>query len=318
MVFHKRFRRKLPTLVNGDLSPIEEAKLRRHIAMCSTCRTDVEELQQLNRLVSECTGPAFEEQELLEARGQLNSWLAASRTVYRPSFADGPRRLLHRYPVLAPAVLLCVLSLGVLAGRYLFPMERVGHAGLDSTGAKNLTDLNEVGMSNLQIIGGMEEGSDIEIAVDVTRTVHLRGAPGDPMIQRVLARAIVGGENPGIRMRAAANAFHQTGGAGDQEIKAALMLAMKNDPNDGVRKAAIEALLRYPPEREIRDGLVHVLLADENPGLRVAAVNGLSVMAAQGMAADQDMRGNLETHLRSEENLFVRTKTESLLKGRIQ
>jgi hypothetical protein len=319
MVFHGRFTRKLNLLASGDLSPSGATKLLRHIAGCPACESELQELRQLQKLVAVHSPSVFDEQDLLEARALLSSRLASSR-VLRSLPADSPRGILVRHPVLVTSCLLCALFLGVFSGRYLFPVERDTRSsgGFVSNEKMSLSDLNEVELSNLQILGDKDKTGGVEIVFDATRTMRVRGTPDDPIIQRVIARAIVGGDNPGIRMRAAANAMPRADGEGDREIKAALLLAVKDDPNDGVRKAAIEALLRYRPDTEIRDGLVRVLLVDKNPGLRVAAINGLSAMATHGLASDPEVRRRLESHLEREENLFVRTRTASLLKGTMQ
>lgn len=314
MIFHDRYRRKIPLLIHGELTSGEESKLLRHISSCRACKVEQEDLQQLRCLMSETAGQAFDEGQLQEARAQLSAGLAGPRVASRSFPHVGFAQVFFgRRPGIVFAGVMGALLIGVLSGRYLIPAAEE-RGGLPAS----VTGNAEVSVSNLQIIGGTAEDSEIVLIFDATQPMCVRGTMDNPMVQRVIARAIVSGENPGIRMRAASSAIPRTTHPGDREIKAALLLAMKTDRNDGVRKAALEALLRYPADIEIRDGLVQVLLADENPGLRVAAINGLGTMTAQGMVSDPGMRGSLEHHLRNEENLFVRTKTESLLRGRIQ
>ena len=40
---------------------------------------------------------------------------------------------------------------------------------------------------------------------------------------------------------------------------AALILALKTDPNAGVRREALNALQRYPPDNAVKNALLHTL-----------------------------------------------------------
>ena len=314
MIFHGRFKRILPLLVNGDLSPDREARLLHHLDSCPDCTAELDELRQLRVLISNNAGQAVNAEQLEDARGRLSARLSQSKSVQHSSILqEFMESLRPRRTWIAVAGTLGALLVGILSGRYLLPAgEERNLSFASSIGGE------DVSVTNLRIIDGSGADGELELIFNATRAMHVRGSLDNPMVQRVIARAIVSGENPGIRMRAASSTIPRTTDPGDREIKAALVLAMKTDPNDGVRKAALEALLRYPADIEIRDGLVQVLLADENPGLRMAAINGLGAMATQGFTSDPVVRGSLEDRLRDEENLFVRTKTESLLKGRIQ
>ena len=314
---HKRFRKTLPLLVYGDLSSREEAKIKRHLTNCEACRIELKELQRLRTIATGVKGVTVEGTLLSEARSQLSMTLGDLRARTRPSRGEGfLDTILPFRPGLFLGGATAVLLAGLLVGRYIFPATGATQDPTDS-----LADSRDITLSNVHIIGYRGSGTDgqeIELAFDVTRSMRVRGVPGDPRIQRVIAYAIVNGDNPGVRMRAVSSVDPRTDGSVDREIKAALLRAMKTDANDGVRKAALEALLRYPADQEIRDGLLHMLLADENPGLRVAAIKGLDSLAARGFEPDAGMRQSLEEHMRNEDNLFVRTRAESILKGTIQ
>jgi hypothetical protein len=314
MIFHFVRRWKLPLLLYGDLSPREEARLRKHVAECKSCKEELDELRLLGSLVSGSRGGAIDEQRLDALRAGLMAAIP-SRSAVRRGF-DAQEFLgsfLPQRPGIAMAGLAAMLCVGIVCGRYIVPSR-----GDVTQSGMAMADADEIAVSNLHILGSVDEGREIEILFDATRTMHVKGTLDNPLVQRVIARAIVNGENPGVRLRAASSAVPFAAATGDREIKAALLLAMNSDINDGVRKAALEALLRYPPDVAIRDGLLQVLLADANPGLRVAAINGLTIMTAHGFLPDEGTRQILEDHLRSEKNLFVRTKTKSLINGRIQ
>lgn len=320
-MLHSRYHRRLLLLLHGELSPVQESRLLRHMASCDACRAEHAELEALRSLMSTGAAQRLDEVALEEARARLRGALGSQRRLQRPSMLDGVLEwFVPRRPAAALGGALLLLLAGVLVGRFVFPPQ--GSPGIPALprggGDTAASEPADVSVSNLQIIGGTDGSDEIELVFDVTRSLRIRGTLQNPLVQRVLARAIVHGENPGIRMRAASSAHTGAARSDDGEIKAALLLAMKTDRNDGVRKAALEALLRYPTDLEIRDGFVQVLLADENPGLRVAAIKALGTMASLNLASDARLRQRLQDHVQGEENLFVRTKTESLLKRRIQ
>jgi hypothetical protein len=312
-MFHLAKRRELPLLIYGDLSRGEEKRLRRHVEKCASCKKELAELRVLGGLVSRHGPRAVDEKHLDELRVELMSALPTNGAVRRDfDVQEFLRTLFPSRPGFAVAGVAVILCVGILCGRYVLPVQsQVGQS------VAAMPDAGGIGVSNLQILGGVDDNREIELVFDATRTMHVKGTLDNPLVQRVIARAIVNGQNPGVRLRAASSAVPFAAASGDREIKAALLLAVKSDSNDGVRKAALEALLRYPADFQIRDGLLQVLLSDANPGLRVAAINGLTAMTSRGFAPDENGRKNLENHLPSEQNLFVRAKTESLLKGRI-
>jgi hypothetical protein len=320
MILHRRFRTKLPLLVYGDLSSREEAKIKRHLAGCEACGIELKELQRLKTIASAAKGAIVDGRLLSEARSQLNMSVGELQVRGRPVRGEG---FLDQVLPIRPGLVFgggaAVLLAGLLVGRYLIPA-----TGATQNSADPLAESQDVTVSNVRIIESTENAGsgydrqEIELAYDATRPMRVRGVPGDPRIQRVIAHAIVNGDNPGVRMRAVSSIDRGANGVLDREIKAALLLAMTTDVNDGVRKTALEKLLRHPADREIRDGLLHMLLTDGNPGLRVAAIKGLDSLAARGYEPDARMRKSLTDHLRNEDNLFVRVKTESILKGKIQ
>ena len=59
----------------------------------------------------------------------------------------------------------------------------------------------------------------------------------------------------------------------DREIRSALLDAARHDDNPAVRMKALEALRDAAGEQDVRDALLESLDRDSNPGVRVEAVN---------------------------------------------
>jgi hypothetical protein len=198
----------------------------------------------------------------------------------------------------------------ILAG--VFFAGRLSTSGADSP----LPADGSVRVTNIRLTGGGDRA--IEATFDLVKHVMLRGNIDDPQVQRVLASALVTGENPGVRLRAVNSVASGETVPTDRTVRTALILATRTDRNDAVRKEALLALLRYPPDREIRDVLLEVLTHDPNAGLRIAAINGLDSLRVQGFGPDPSQIRTYRERMNKEQNLYVRVKAQSLLEENVQ
>jgi hypothetical protein len=249
---------------------------------------------------------------LNEARLQFRASVARERlrAGVIGNLLEGFRRPAVYRPAIGFACLALVVA-GFMGGRYVsLPNGEID--GMSSTLGEGAH------IANVRLVRGGSPGNDVEVAFDAVRPVRLRGSVNDPSLQKVLAYALVNEENPGVRLRAIGVVATSTWSAPEPEVKAALLLALQSDPNDGVRKEALKAILRCPADREIRDGLLYVLLHDKNPGLRIAAINGLDSLRGKGNAPDEKEMQAYRGQLRNDDNVYVRVKARSLLEEKIQ
>lgn len=308
MLFHRRFQYLLPQYVFGDLPEHQATRLEEHLQTCAECRAELEQLRKFNAVVSRSPLPEPAEEILREARSQFRSALQTERR-------REARRQFSRFrdPVTIPRPALALglaglLAVGILAGRYILPAPD----GSQSLRA-DVVPGEATRITNMQLIGGGDPGEEIELTFDAVKPVRLRGYRRDPEIQKLLAYAVVNSDNPGVRLRAVGSVTSRPEVPQDREMKAALLLALRTDRNDGVRKAALQAIVRYPGDREIRDGLLYVLLNDQNPGLRIAAINGLDTLRGRGYVPDEEMIRAFRQSVQNDENLFVRTKAQTII-----
>jgi hypothetical protein len=303
----------IPLFFYGDLSLDELREFKEHLARCEECRIELEETRRLHAFLASAPAPEPDEFFLGEARMQAHAAIRAMRA--SPSLSDKLRQFFGSPIFSRPAfglAAIVLLLIGFAVGRLAFR----------STGSEAPTAIpalaeEDVRVTNVQMTGGTG-GEDIDLAFDTVTPVRLHGSLADPRIQKVLAYAMVNGENPGVRLRAVGSIASTSAAPPEREVKAALLLVLSSDQNDGVRKAALNALLRYPADREVRDALLNVLLNDPNPGLRVAAINGLDSLRVRGYQPDQGFLHTFKQRLQHDENLYVRVKAQSLLEGSIQ
>ncbi|MEZ5363806.1 MAG: HEAT repeat domain-containing protein [Bryobacterales bacterium] len=94
---------------------------------------------------------------------------------------------------------------------------------------------------------------------------------------------------------------------GDQETRAALVRAMTEDQNPGVRIKALEALAPHAKDKDVRAALVHTVRNDTTPGLRVMAIDLLT------SEPDRDIAGVLQELVASEPNNYVKMRCQRAL-----
>jgi hypothetical protein len=321
MIFHRRYQKLLPLYVYGEIRKDQMVLLENHLPQCAECRRELDELRKLHTFLAGSPLPEPDDDLLREARRQLAESLAMERgrgvgesvpgssgESRRREFGEIVRGLfggiLIPRPVLALGSL-ALLALGIAAGRILFPP----HSG-PRTDSPVLSSTDPVRITNMQLSG--TEGQEVELTFDTVRPVRLKGRIENPEIQKVLAYAVVNSDNPGVRLRAVGSVTSRPA-TQDREMKAALLLALRTDQNDGVRKEALRALLRWPADREVRDALLYVLLNDNNPGLRIAAVNGLDTLRARGILPDEELLQTFREKLQHDDNLYIRTKAQTII-----
>ncbi len=310
---HSYYRRMLPLFLYGELTDQERQDLEQHLGMCESCRREIDGTRRLHSLLARVPWPAPPEAQLQEARLQFRAALASERR--QPRTGRLIAGLLGAFQPLRPAHVftgLVLVAAAFIAGRTLFP------AGGSQIPATAGLAQGELRVTNLQLVGDAGSDGMIDVAFDAVRPMRIRGNLNDPAIQKVLAYAVVNGENPGVRLRAAGSVSAMQSAPPEREVRAALMLAMTSDRNDGVRREALRALLRYPGDREVRDAVLTMILHDPNPGLRVAAINALDTLRARGYQPDQGQLQTIRQIRQNDQSLYVRTKAQSILGEKIQ
>jgi HEAT repeat protein len=158
--------------------------------------------------------------------------------------------------------------------------------------------------------------SEVEKTTE-NQTTIVRGSFDDASVKRALIAALLGQNNPGVRIKSISTlADHAEREAykPDVKIKNALIKSMKKDSNPVVRSEALNILKKYPFDNEIRDALLYVLANDKNPGLRVSAINALTDIKLQGILIDEVVKQVLTKRVEADKNKFVKYRAASILK----
>jgi hypothetical protein len=304
---HRFYQTRLPLLFYGELTEQERRELELHLAGCELCRRERDGIARLHSLLSRLPVPEPSEEFYRQARLHMVSTLGTlqTRRTVGERFYDTFRRPAFQRPAIGLAALLLLL-LGFAAGRRFSSSP----SGIPAGDARAM-------LSNFHVVKS-PDGEKVELAFDQVTPVLLRGRIDDPEIQKILARAVLDGENAGVRLRAVGSLKADHASPLRHDVRAALLLALQTDKNDGVRKAALETLLRSPVDRGVSDALLQVLLNDKNPGLRIAAINGLDSLRVRGLLPLEEFPGSFRRAIAADENMYVRMKAKSILEEKMQ
>ncbi len=322
---HPITRQQLLLYSVDELPPAVRKKVTAHIKRCSSCRTELGELESFHDTVR-TNAPAVEEATVTALRRGVIRTLRgkeSGRTV-----GDIVRDLLGLSdgPALRPA--LAAVALGCLAfiAGYMLAGPGLQHTTLFAPAAYNpygpgpgdMNGLGDAQVFNVDILSKDDATGDIEFEFEATFRSRVRGNMSDPDIQSILARALISSQNPGVRLRAV-NAFSESlperryPAKSRGIIKASLISAVKYDENQGVRLEALKALREFMPDSSAADAIVHVLLNDGNAAMKIAAINSLDLR----QFADSDERDQLSRILKdrslNDENNYIRIKAKAAL-----
>jgi hypothetical protein len=310
MMNHRALREDVCLLALNELDERARARVLEHVRTCSECRALHE---GLTRIAGTLAGapPAFDEEHLLaEARVDLMRTVRSGAVRLRWSdrlteFLTGFSLRTYRVAVGAVAF----LAAGILIGR-TWPAAPAMSVPVRVHGA---APSQETRIANIRFQRSTDGVDLYDVEYDEVTPVRISGRLQDAAIQKALVRAMVGDENPGVRLRAVATLGTPGSKETDREIKAALVLALRSDPNAGVRKQALQVLRRLPYDDEIKNAFIHTLMFDRNPGLRVDAINSLDSVAAGNVATDRALLDALRESAARDVNTYVQWKARAVL-----
>ncbi|HTX18876.1 MAG TPA: HEAT repeat domain-containing protein [Bacteroidota bacterium] len=326
---HRQWRELIQLSVAGELNAEQQEALDNHVKGCTRCR---EELSGVRRLASAVTAhpPLEVTDELLgEARRQLRAALLERRL--KVSFLARARRfvgdfILEEYRVALGGAFMLLVGAGIgysvfhhpqISSETARPVEPapVQQVVRETVTPRESFTQGDTRTANVRMIDADGTDGNVEFTFDAITPMHVRGNINDEKVQKVLARALMTEDNPGVRIKTvnAIGSQLPSAKAPDPGIKTALLSALRNDDNPGVRQEALRVLLRYPFDREIRDALVYTLGHDKNSGMRIAAVNGLAVATLDGHEMNQDVLEVLKKRMHSDDNNYVRRQAQTVL-----
>ncbi len=305
-------------LAYEEMSSEKEQELELHLAACSGCRKEREQVLTLKAMVD--AHPALEPEPNLVARARLRldealdalpprTWHERLGLRMRKGFAG-----LLASPAAALLLVVAGAGAGTLAGyrlaqhRAVRAAESVPAAAIVKTEPQSeLADVSSVSRIDCQ------PGSKI-VNVSYSQVVHrqIEGPLNDPSIRQLLMLAAQ--DSPSARVRGDSVALmaaecRASDSCQPSGILDALMVALRYDKDAQVREQALNGLEPYvAQDMRVRDVVLEALLNDPDPAIRSDAINLLAPVEA-----DTSVRQVLYSVSTSDVNPQIRDVSREML-----
>ncbi len=306
----------------GELAGEQAHELEQHLAGCTRCGKEREQLLALKALAG--ANPVAEPEANLVARSRLRleealdalppwRWYERLGQWIRNNFAN-----MQAAPVAACLLLAVGVGAGVLGGNEL-AMNRVRHAAAvqamqaQSQPAPTAVSTAPAEIANVSSIVREPNSHRVEVRYNQLVPQRIEGSLDDPAIRQLLMLASQNSASTGVRddsvglLAAECKAGHGCQKAAG--IRDALMVALRYDKNAGVREKALEGLEPYVAEdMRVRDAVLEALMNDGDPRIRTAAINILTPVEA-----DTSVRQVLYSVSNSDSNPHIRDVSRQVL-----
>jgi HEAT repeats/Putative zinc-finger len=296
----------IPLYFYGELPPEEEDRLEEHLDQCTVCTGELQKQRMLAAALDrrQAEPPQF----LLEdCRSDLMAAVQGGAPhVARPS--KGPWTLFLEamdstfgslVRLRLPAGAVALIAIGFFAARF------VGTSPAPSSPASLASALPSDDVFSTVRSVRPDASGRVQITFDETRRREVSGRMDDQNIQRLLLAA-AHEDNPAVRVESVDLLKDRAGDT--TEVRDALLNAVAHDTNPGVRLKALEGLKPLAGDPDVRKTLSSVLMADENPAVRMQVVDLLVAHR------DDTVVGMMQGLVQREDNRSVRLKLEKALK----
>lgn len=311
-----------------ELDPAEQAEVIGHIVHCSTCAAALEREKSLLRafashraepdaaLLASCRAKledALDRDEERSWRRRIASLIPASWISPRPAWSAalllllgfsagvyGPR-LLHR----STGAALSAAAANDASG---------GAAATTGDSALSALDLHTADVSGINVIpAGGSEPPEVELQLKAQRPLTVHGTVDDSDVKRVLLYVLRNADrfDPDVRINAVDLLRARSN---DPDVRSVLCQAVHTDRNTAVRLKALEALNGAEPHDIVRETLLDAL-DDQNPGVRIEAINALQSMAAKGqVVSDDHLLSVLRNRMQTDPNTYIRLQSAAVMR----
>ena len=309
----------------GELPDEQIHELDRHLATCSECSQEREQLAALKTLAT--AYPVIEPDPNFIARSRMRLEEALDALPPKRWYERFGQRILNNFsnlqaaPVAAVLLLIVGAGAGTLGG-YEYAQARAAHvrgrapstagANAEPTTSAAVTPAASAEVASISSIVRQPNSEIVEVNYSQVVPQHIEGSLDDPAIRQLLMLASENASSQGVRddsvglLAAECRAGHGCQGEG---IRDALMVALRYDKSAAVREKALEGLQPYvAQDMRVRDAVLEALLNDSDPRIRTAAITEL-----EPVSADTSVRRVLSSIANSDHNPHIRTVSREAL-----
>jgi hypothetical protein len=315
---HEHYKEWIELSLYHELNEREQSLLNDHLADCLECREERNRLQKFHATLTQYTPQVVVEKELANVRRSFRVQL--HEYVEHPSWQQ---RLMEGIDKLFPAPVrvtlggAAILAVGMFAGYTFFNSSAEKKISIQPASIVQASySTGEIQITNVKFDERDERTGNVEFTFDAISPMHVRGNVNDEHVQKILARALLSEQNPGMRLRTVdmiGSRTEQKPNLMNAEVKAALIATLTHDPNPGVRKQALEVLSNYLPDTAVTRAFLYVLANEKNTGLVINAINLLDVSKFEHHPMSNELQTFLQHKAQSEGNQYVKIKATAAL-----
>lgn len=315
----KRFTELTQIYFLNEIADDERVELENYLLENDAAKKEFEELKKLHRTFASNRPAPLSDRVLDESRQTLLRKLRTEKkkeTVLSKIYNSLMNVFSTNYKYALSGA--ATLVVGIFLGYLFFAPSQIQLPIMNETQTEfDLDKIREGGgdISNIRFRNVPSDNGKIEFSFNASKPITYKGNVNDELTLKLLAMALISSENPGVRLKSLNTIAEQTEKniAPDPKVKSSLITAVKIDENAGVRKEALNVLMKFPFDEQIRDAFLFVLQNDKNSGMRVAAINALTDLKQQGNSIDDEIRNVLNKQAESAEDNFIRLRAASLL-----
>jgi hypothetical protein len=299
---------ELPLFLYDELPAEQRSLIEDHLEECAACRNMVERERALHEvltagelapppgLLARCRKDLIAEIQSREGTEGVSSrawqWKSWLRNLSIPT------------PAWKLAGALTLVAIGFFSARLTQQPEILpGRAAQPVSFTGGLASSEPV-LSNIRSVTQGPDGQ-VQIQVEEVRHRVISGSVEDGRIRELLLETARVSSDPGLRVETV-NLLNS--GSGMEDVRNALVEVLQHDPNPGVRLKALEGLKLYASDPDVRQAMKAALLKDDNAGVRIQAIELLTQQREALLVP------TLQRLLRTEENIYVRQKSENVLR----
>jgi hypothetical protein len=204
----------------------------------------------------------------------------------------------------APALAILLVMFGFAGG--VMTTWRPGNSGGPTGPDLGKPPAIQSAISGIRAITQEPGSKNVQIQYDTLQPQSAQGSIDDPKIQQLLLYAARNNYNSGVRMDSVDLLAQKPT---DENVREALMSSLRYDNNPGVRLKALDGLGPYVKQDiRVRNAVLEALMNDSNPGVRSEAITLL-----QPVRADSSVRQVLEMLSKEDKNQFIRSESKRVL-----
>lgn len=315
----KRYNELMQIYFINEISEEEKIELENYLLENDAAKKQFEEMKKLQRSITSNKPLPLGDNVLEQSRQKLLISLRAEDQKAKgiEKFITSVKNYFfpnYRYALSA----VFTLTVGLFLGYMLFsPSNSFTPQILEDQNQFDLDKIKSSGadIANIRFNEQFGENGNIEFSFNTIKPITYKGSINDEVTLKLLAMALISSDNPGVRLKSLNTIASQTTKniTPDSKVKSSMITAVKTDPNAAVRKEALNVLMKYPFENDIRDAFLFVLQNDRNSGMRVSAINALADLKQQGQSIDDEIKNVLNKQIESAEDNFVKMRAASLL-----